>query len=82
MTAHITIQDTAEAAHILAKLEDYLRAQGIDHSTIQICNPPANAASLDMTCSNCKGSLAQPGSEQPQQPQQQEGLKQPLLQGE
>jgi cobalt-zinc-cadmium efflux system protein len=39
LTAHVHIGPDADANEVLHKLEQYVRAIGIDHSTIQICNP-------------------------------------------
>lgn len=39
LTAHVHIGPDADANTVLQKLEQYVRGIGIDHSTIQICNP-------------------------------------------
>lgn len=40
LTAHIHIDGNADAPQVLQQLEAYARSLGIEHSTIQICNPP------------------------------------------
>eukprot|EP00878_Enallax_costatus_P016850 GHUV01017689.1.p1 GENE.GHUV01017689.1~~GHUV01017689.1.p1 ORF type:complete len:506 (+),score=131.19 GHUV01017689.1:870-2387(+) len=39
LTAHVHIGPDADPTAVLQKLEEYVRDIGIDHSTIQICNP-------------------------------------------
>jgi Co/Zn/Cd efflux system component len=39
LTAHVHIGPDADANVVLQKLEEYVRGVGIQHSTIQICNP-------------------------------------------
>lgn len=39
LTAHVHIGPDADANSVLQKLEQYVRGVGIQHSTIQICNP-------------------------------------------
>lgn len=39
LTAHVHIGPEADANLVLQKLEQYVRSIGIQHSTIQICNP-------------------------------------------
>lgn len=48
LTAHVHIGHDADPTEVLQKLEAYVRGQGIDHSTIQICNPqPVDANGAD-----------------------------------
>jgi cation diffusion facilitator family transporter len=39
LTAHVHIGPDADPTAVLQKLEEFVRGLGIDHSTIQICNP-------------------------------------------
>lgn len=44
LTAHVHIGPDADSNAVLQKLEQYVRGVGIQHSTIQICNPLQPAA--------------------------------------